>query len=347
MNSFPIAVDAMQTVVGKKPGRIEARLSLAVLVILMIVAGSVWLRQFKLNPAVVALQPEAQTKGLSSGDAQMPVIDIPGSDISPFSRPEHFTPETLYEKIDGRADLYLASGFVSLATQRFLPGGGTDSWVEVFIYDMATPANAFSVFSMQRRQDGQPDDIAPNAYRTGNALFLVQGKYYLELIGTDASATLQRTMNALARRFIDQHGGAAIARTPGDGLFPTAGIVAGTMQLISTNAFGYAELDRIYTARYLIDGTPLTAFVSDRQTAAAASALAQTYDRLLVTYGAAPVDMSIPIADATALKLFDTYEIIVARGAYFAGVHEATDLTVAERLAAQLAEHLTRMAKAK
>jgi hypothetical protein len=127
------------------------------------------------------------------------LIDTTGTGLAPFSPPERFSPDTLYEKINGRADLYLSSGFVSLNTQRFSMDSTAGNWVEVFIYDMATAENAFSVFSMQRREGAQAADIVPNAYRTENALFMVHNHFYLEIIGTDIAEALQQAIGRLAQ----------------------------------------------------------------------------------------------------------------------------------------------------
>jgi len=330
----------MKTIDPQKPGRFERSLSMVILAVLVIVGGGIYLRQFSINPAVIALRPESQQSASSSTIEPAAVIDTTGSDMIPFSPPEHFIPNTLYEKIDGRADLYLASGFASLSAQRFTVQGATGNWIEVFVYDMQTPENAFSVYSMQRREEAIPDDRLPNAYRTENALFMVHGRFYLELIGTDTDVTLSQSMGTLARLFVEAHAGVSIARAPGADLFPAEGLDAGTRQLITANAFGYEALDHLYAAEYLIGGIRVTAFVSDRQTPEAASALAGTYRQTLLSYGATIVDTQPSPAEATVLQFFDTYEIIFSRGRYLAGVHEAADLKSADRVARLLADHL-------
>jgi hypothetical protein len=333
----------MKITAQKKPGKTETRLSMVFMTILLIAAAGVFVRQFRINPAVVALRPESRQQALSSEADQSAIVDPTGSKMVPFSPPERFGPDTLYEKINGRADLYLSSGFVSLATQRFSVDGAAGVWVEVFIYDMATPENAFSVFSMQRREGARADGAAPNAYRTENALFMTHEKFYLEIIGTDASERLQQATGLLARAFVQAHGGATAASAPGTDLFPGSGFQPESLQLVAANAFGYEQLDRIYTAEYLIDGTRLTAFVSDRQTADAASVLAAEYRQTLVSYGAATVDASLPVEGAAVIHFFDTYEIIFSRGKYLAGIHEAGSLDAAGLLAGRLAEHLERL----
>lgn len=340
MDASRIKVKEMKTAAHKKPGKTETRLSMVVLTLLAIVCAGVILRQFEVNPGVVALRPESQLHAKPSGSNLQALIDTAGSSVSPFSLPEHFGPDTLYEKINGRADLYLSSGFTSLKTQRFSIDSPAGAWVEVFIYDMATPENAFSVFSMQRREGAQAADSVPNAYRTENAQFLAHDRFYLEIIGTDASEALQQTIDQLARAFVQAHGGATAAKAPGSELFPKIGFQAASLQLVSANAFGYEQMDSIYTAEYLIDGARVTAFVSDRLTAEAASALALEYRQTLVSYGAGIIDAPLPVEGAAAIQFFDAYEIVFSRGRYLAGVHEAGSLEAAAALAGQLAGHL-------
>ena len=332
----------MKTAAHKNPGKMETRLSIAVLALLVVVGAGVLMRQFETNPAVVALRPESHGLATAPARDQGAFIDTTGSGMAPFSPPERFNADTLYEKINGRADLYLSSGFVSLETQRFTLNNDTaGAWVEVFVYDMATPENAFSVFSMQRREDARSTDVAPNAYRTDNAVFMTHANFYLELIGTDASEGLQQAMVWLAGAFAASHGGATAApRAPGAGLFPEAGLARESLQLITANAFGYEQLNRIYSGNYLIDGMRLTAFVSEREDGDAASALAVDYSQTLISYGAIAVDGPVPIEGAAVMQFFDTYEIVFSRGRYLAGVHEAGSLEAAGTLARRLTGHL-------
>lgn len=316
-----------------------------ILAVLVMVAAWIFFRQYDINPAVTALRPESQHFASSAETTPAAVVDTTGSDLIPFSPPERFGPDTLYEKINGRADLYLSSGFISLNAQRFTLQSAAGNWIEVFVYDMGTPENAFSVYSMQRRDAATSDPSLPDAYRTENALFMVHGHFYLELIGTNVGATLGGAMGTLARRFAESHAGTSKAKAPGQDLFPAQGLDPDSRQLITANAFGYEMLDHIYTAQYLIDGTRLTVFVSDRQTPEAASALADSFSQTLVTYGATAVDTTPSVANASVLEFFDTYEIIFSHGSYVAGVHEAVDLTHAETVAKRLDNHLKQRSK--
>ena len=335
-----IAVTAMKTAARKKPGKIETRLSLVFMALLLTIGIGVVMRQSQINPAVVALRPEFRQQVLASTSDRPALIDTTGLGIVAYSPPERFIPETLYEKINGRADLYLSSGFVALDTQRFSLDRSSNNWVEVFVYDMGSPENAFSVFSMQRRTGARTDDIVPNAYRTDNALFMTLASSYLELIGTDASQQTHKTIGILARTFVKTHGGVQTVRTPGADLFPLSGAVPGSVQLIQTNAFGFDQLDQVYTCEYQLDGSRLMVFVSQRPDAKDAAALAVDYRQALLSYGATVVDDLDSLGNAVAMKFFDTYEIVFSQGRYLAGVHEADNLEAAKTQAQHLVDHL-------
>jgi hypothetical protein len=332
--------DRLTSTSSSEPIKTETRLSALILFLLALAGTGIFLRQFQINPAVIALRPESQELQAHSEPSAVPPIDVGDSGIVAFSPPEQFGPDTLFEKINGRADLYLATGFVRLDAQRFTADTIPDDWVEVFVYDMDTPENAFSVFSTQRRSDALPDKVAPFAYRTENALFMVHEHHYLEFIGTAASEAVHAVMGTLAQRFIDANADTTTPSPVGANLFPALGMVPDSLQLIAANAFGHEQLDRIYTADYLIDDTHLTAFASDRQTPDAASDLADDFRRALIAYGATQQDGVAAVADAAVLQFFDTYEIIFTRGRYLVGVHEAETLEAAVELARRLAAHM-------
>jgi hypothetical protein len=81
--------------------------------------------------------------------------------------PERYGADTLYEKINGKADLYVSAGFVQLQTWRF--AGAAGPWLELFLYEMSNETAAFSVFSTQRRPDAEAlDPGAQTCPDTGN-----------------------------------------------------------------------------------------------------------------------------------------------------------------------------------
>jgi hypothetical protein len=257
----------------------------------------------------------------------------------PLTSPEIFDPQTLSDKINGKAELYLSAGFVNLASQRFKDKAGSSLWMEAYIYDMGNGQNAFSVFSAQRREGAASLDLTPYAYRTQNALFLVHGPFYVEIIASEATDRAFRPMKLLAENFIGDTPTRTVTLQERD-LFPMPGLVADSISLISADAFGFDRLNQIYTAEYEIEEGRMMAFLSRRQETREAQELASAYHKFLVTFGGRNIDANLPIKDAKLLEILETYEVIFSYGPFIAGVREAEDKEQAMNLALQLYEKL-------
>jgi hypothetical protein len=154
----------------------QTLLSLIILGILAIISGSVFYAQFNYNPAVQQMAPilAAGDKPLTAPlvSAEKSLIPLP-ADQSALSPPEIFDTATLSDKINGKAELYLSAGFVKLHSQRFKDPTAGDVWMEVFVYDMQSPQNAFSVFMMPKHWTSDNMPIKPpTPYFSFTALFM-------------------------------------------------------------------------------------------------------------------------------------------------------------------------------
>jgi len=315
--------------------RTEKWVSLCVLAALVAVAvGWVWV-QFRFNPAVTARQAAAID---AVPPAIMRLAALAPADVTPLSPPEQFDTATLSDKIDGKAELYFSAGFRSLTAQRFSRVGHPAQWFELFVYDMGTARNAFSVFSMQRRGDTRPHGPAAFGYATPNGRFLAHGPYYVELIGAHASEPLMAAADAMVDAFA--------ARIPANGAdipemacFPGQGLAAGTRSLVASDAFGIAGFNQVFTAAYQLDAATATAYVARRDSEPAARSAAKAIRDFYLEFGGTV----LPGPEGmTVIDILDTIEIVFYQGRYVAGVHEAADassaLTLAERLKVRLGE---------
>ena len=316
--------------------------SLAILTLLVIIGAGVIMAQYRHNPAVLqkdALLPVAdKTDQVSSPKADKSFLPLPQG-LAPLTSSEVFESQNLSDKINGKAELYLSAGFARLVSQRFKDEGASDLWIEVFIYDMSNGQNAFSVFSAQRREDGVSLDITPHSYRTSNALFMVHGSYYAEIIASEATERVVPTMKLLAERFIRNTPTETAAINEME-LFPQQDLVADTIALISADAFGFEGLDKVYTAEYKLDGVGLMAYYSRRQTKGEAEKLSIAYRDFLVNFGGQAIETQLSIKNAQLVEILDTYEIIFFNGAVMAGVREAVSIDQAKKLALRLYQRL-------
>jgi len=327
---------------NRKHSRQQTISSLAILFMLMVIGTGIFLAQFNYNPSVLqnsSFSPTASSDGASSHAALTEsIIPLPPG-IIPLSPPESFDPRTLSDKINGKAELYLSAGFVSLSSQRFKDKNGSDFWVEAYVYDMDKGQNAFSVFSAQRRQGAITLELTPHAYQTQNALFLVHGSYYIEIIASESSDRVRDPMKLLAENFIDNTAAQTVTIAE-QGLFPSQGLVPDSISLISADAFGFDRLDQIYIAEYEIEDSQLMAYLSRRQKDREAQELASAYRNFLTEFGGQTLDADLPIKDAGLVEILETYEVIFSHGPYIAGVREADNKEQAINLAVRLFEKL-------
>jgi hypothetical protein len=327
---------------NNKYSRQQTALSLALLFILILIGTGIFLTQFKYNPSVLSHDSSLPAARKETDSSPSPpaksIIQLPPGMV-PLTPPENFNAQTLSDKINGKAELYLSADFVSLASQRFKDKDGSNLWIETYIYNMGSGQNAFSVFSAQRREGAASLDLAPNAYRTQNALFLVHGPFYLEIIASEATDHAFKPMRTLAENFIRNTRTKTEAIAEKD-LFPADGLLANSIALISTDAFGFDRLDKIYTAEYELEAYSMMAFLSRRQGSLEAQQLASAYQNFLETFGGQNLDANVPIKNAQLLEILETYEVIFSCGPYIAGVREAGNKEQAINLALQLYEKL-------
>jgi hypothetical protein len=314
------------------------------LILLVLFCVCVWMvqRQARFDPSVLIVTVLHESS--PGGSAPASLIESPFKSwipegMSPLGALERFDSQTLSEKIDGKAELYLSSGFAGLQCQRFRITRTERSWVEVFLYDMGDSRNAFSVFSSQRRAEAADVPLTRFAYRTSNALFLAHGREYLEIVGSDE--TLGEETLVIAGRFVESR--------PLDGegldefsLFPREGLETASITLLSANVFGCELLDNTYLAAYGVGASKLTAFVSRRAADGEAKGLATAYVRFLLENGGTELKSHLKIPGVKVVQLFDTIEVVFSEGRLLAGVHEAEDRAAAEALAMRLYEALPR-----
>jgi hypothetical protein len=247
-----------------------------------------------------------------------------------------YGPENLSDKINGKAELYLSAGFQEMSCRSFNLSEAGKAYVEVFVYDMGSPQNAYAVFSSQRRPGSSSLPLTANAYTTGNALFFCQGRFYVEIVCDRASAELQKALETYAAALLDKM--PSEGRTPDLAkLFPQEGLVQGSVRLSATDTFGMSDFNKVFTAEYTFKDHFATAFLAERDTLEQAQKEAQRYREFLLAHGYQKVQAPDAAEDLEVLELDNSsFEIILVQGRTLAGVHDASSPKAAVKLAKML-----------
>ncbi len=307
---------------------------MVILAILVFIGMMVFNQQFRFNPAVTAQSALEAGMEQAIPDEPSTLVSLP-EDLHVMTPLESFGPDTLYEKINGQADLYLASGFVQLKSQRYAQTGNQDMWFEVFKYDMGTIENAFSVYSQQYRDDGRPLEWTEFAYAVPNALFFVHGQDYIEMRAASTSEELFASMEGVAKEYVASNV-LEEATVSGFAWFPEKDLDKKSLTLVVSNAFGFERLNQVYTAKYQIDGKTVTAYVSKRASAAEAAELASAFSEYFLRFGGQELRAGFPSQNGKIIEIMDTFNIIFSEGPYLAGVHEAMNMEIARELVSRL-----------
>lgn len=325
---------------GGAPGRTRA--GLAILGVLCCFALWLCVRQAQFNPAViVALEhpPGAGRSAVAAAAAETAAYleNLPG--FAALSPVEGYSPETLSDRIDGKAELYLASGFQEMACRAFEAGGGDGARVEVFLYAMESPKDAFAVFSGQRRPGADALSMAGNAYATPNALFFTAGNHYAELVADKDSPELRPALESLAQALLAALPSLAAAQDD-SALFPREGLRADSVRLAVSDALGMEGLANVYTAEYATPSGEAAAFLAVRATPGEARAQALAYVEYLESAGLKAAQPPQGLTDAWVLTFDTMVQVVMARGRTLAGVHDAASPQAALDLAVSLDKSL-------
>jgi len=273
-----------------------------------------------------------QSEKLAPSIAHLPGLNVSGS-------AEVFSPDTLWEKINGQAEFYLSAGFVSLTSQLYEGIEHVDSMIEVNIFHMGSLLNAFSVFSLQRRDNAQVMDVTAFAYQTENTVYLVHGPYYLEILWIqplDGDITL---LKSLAEQFVRETP-VKEQELPQLARFPLENLVRGSASMISRDVFGLNSLDNVFTAEYQAGEDRATAYFSIRKTDQDARELVDDLHTYFKNYGGRDVKPGLALLGARMIEIMGSFDLMFSVGPYFAGVHEASGQKLAENIAQALAASL-------
>jgi len=173
-------------------------------------------------------------------------------------KPQLYSPETLYECIDGAAHLYLSYDFQELRVAEYTNAQKASVTVEV--YRHATPTQAFGIYSQERLPNAKLLDIGTEGYQEPTVLNFVTGSYYVKINGHETGAQDERILLAFGRKMEEILGG----KTPLPDIlsaFPQEALKRHSEKFISKNFLGYSFLHSGFTADYELAGKRFKIFI--------------------------------------------------------------------------------------
>jgi hypothetical protein len=176
----------------------------------------------------------------------------------PMGEIQIFNPNTLYEYINGGADLYLAYDFEELKVAEYQ--NSQKASVTVDVYRHRTSTHAFGVYSQERVPGANFIDVGIQGYQEQHAVNFLLGNTYVKITGYDIVPEDQTILLAFAK---------AVAGNLGEkgafpsllAAFPAEGKVKNSEKFVARKFLGYPFLHSAFSADYDVSGKNFRLFI--------------------------------------------------------------------------------------
>jgi len=284
------------------------------------------------------LQVSSEKTSASESAAGFDLAALPDIDGWKRGEVEAFRTDNLYEKINGRAEAYVAFDFQQLDCVSYQNTADEMEYVDVYVFDHGSELNTFGMYASERPPDPALIETGREGYDSAGSIYFWKGTKYVQIIPSSGSEGTLATTGALAQALE-----AMIADSgeplEGLGLLPAEGQVPSTAQFILRYALSQEFLNNTFTALYDAgDGKRLRMFVTKAESPEAAKSMLAQYREYLTSY-ASPANLTLEGMDCASGDLVGTKELVFADGDYFAGVTEAPSDEAALSAAQRLREH--------
>jgi hypothetical protein len=160
--------------------------------------------------------------------------------------PQRYTKKTLFEHINGQAELYLKYGFQKSVFAIYQNKKDSQDQIELDIYDMGNVLQAFGIFSRFRNED-RPGGFGLESYLDDHSALFYQGRYFVMFYAAEANPDFLRQFSKLVSLKISDP-----SSPPKEiGYFPKNGLKPGSIQYFSEGLLGHQFLKRGFQGTYI------------------------------------------------------------------------------------------------
>jgi hypothetical protein len=184
-------------------------------------------------------------------------------EMSGWKKPENlqvFSPENLYDYINGAADLYLTYDFKELQVGEYHRDDKASVIIE--IYRHGSPTNAFGIYSQERLANADFLDIGSQGYYEEKVLNFLSSNYYVKISSSNTAKDdrdiLIRFAKGTAEKLGGEKGFPDLLKA-----FPQEGKVKNAEKFIGKNFLGYSFFPSAFIADYQIAGQKFKLFIME------------------------------------------------------------------------------------
>ncbi len=193
-----------------------------------------------------------------------------------------FTPDNLYEYIDGGAEIYLAYDFQELLVAEFKNQSGGSLVLE--IYDMGNEKNCFGIYSVERSPESDYLNLKNHGYIDRESLNFIISSFYIKINCYDCGTHTGNYLLAFAKEIVNR------VKDKGElpavlNYFPEKGFLKNSEKFFLKNFLGLEFLKNGYQADYKINDITFTLFIVEGKNREEAYKMYQKFKFYLEKYG--------------------------------------------------------------
>jgi hypothetical protein len=238
--------------------------------------------------------------------------------------PQTFTKKTLFERINGEAELFFKYGFQKSVFAIYQNKKNRENQVELDIYDMGNVLQAFGVFSRFRNED-RLGGFGLDSFLDDHSALFYQGKYFVMLYAPEADQEILRQFSKLISLKLSDP-----SLPPREiSYFPKNGLKPGSIQYFPEGLLGHQFLKRGFQGTYVektevkdkVEMKEVHLFLAIFKDPQQAMSALKVYKEDLSKKGKAVSESLIPFG-TRALKGEDPYQgkvMVVQKGLYLLG----------------------------
>ena len=292
---------------------------------------------------VFVLTLSAPVPVFAAEDSMKNILPAPGfaPDWVMKERVTLYNSDTLFDHINGEAELYFPYGFDMLATVTYLNKKNPDVWVVVDVYRMGSLLDAFGIYSNYRKADAAGAVIGAEGFVSSSQLMFYQDRYFVRIQVTGTTSLEQELLLACGRtvsRNLPPNTG-----RPGEleVLVGIPGMVTKSDRYLGQSLLGYAFFRRGMIADAMLGGERVQVFVVFENSPDAARKAFDDYRSYLKAEGQ---EMNVTgTTDRTSLTAVDPLYggvFVEQSGPYLIGAIRMKEASAAKPIVEQLRERL-------
>lgn len=170
-----------------------------------------------------------------------------------------FVGDSLWEYINGGAELYHVYNFVEVATA-YYSHQGTEILADIYRFD--TPEHAFGLYSMLRAETSEPVELGIDGFGSPTNAVFVKGVYVVMVTGFEQTDAVANAVEKAGTFFEHQLPGTT--DLPEDfALFPSASAVSRSSRIHGESFLSQSFLRDVYVQKHVVGTDTVTLFLTD------------------------------------------------------------------------------------